>query len=346
MESTPGQPSGILFGAAYYAEYHRDDRTVSRSRPDAATRDSRSSASASRCGRLGSRATANSISTGCSRCSTAHTSAASRSSSAPPPTPCRRGCSRRIPRSPPSSAPASRSPWGARQEVDYSHPAFLLPRRTRHPQWSRRYAEHPAVIGYQVDNEPGMLLFHNRGTFRRFVARLKAQYGDVETLNREWGLTYWSHRLSRLVGPVDARRQHAAPVRPRLAALPGRPHHRVHRLAGGDRPRVRAARPVRHDVHRIPPARDRRRGARRRARCHSGNPYYAMQDHLDLTKSLDSVTPWTTSGVPGLFRQADRLFSSNQARFFVTETDAQSIGGSGVQPPALPGPARSRRPSR
>ena len=93
-------------------------------------------------------------------------------------------------------ARASRVPWGARQEVDYSHPAFRFHAERVIRAVVARYADHPAVIGYQVDNEPGMLLFHNRGSFQRFVRRLKAQYGDVETLNREWGLTYWSHRLS------------------------------------------------------------------------------------------------------------------------------------------------------
>ena len=87
-------------------------------------------------------------------------------------------------------------PWGARQEVDYSHPAFRFHAERVIRAVVSRYADHPAVIGYQVDNEPGMLLFHNRGSFQRFVRRLKAQYGDVDTLNREWGLTYWSHRLS------------------------------------------------------------------------------------------------------------------------------------------------------
>ena len=38
---------------------------------------------------------------------------------------------------------------------------------------SRRYADHPAVIGFQVDNEPGMLLFHNHGVFQRFVDELR-----------------------------------------------------------------------------------------------------------------------------------------------------------------------------
>ncbi|MEV4114717.1 beta-galactosidase [Nonomuraea sp. NPDC049695] len=47
-----------------------------------------------------------------------------------------------------------------------------------------RYADHPAVIGYQVDNEPGLHLLHNHGIFQRFVNRLREQYGDVQTLRR------------------------------------------------------------------------------------------------------------------------------------------------------------------
>ncbi len=47
-----------------------------------------------------------------------------------------------------------------------------------------------------MDNEPGCELLHNHGVFQRFVDHLRDKYGDVETLNREWGLVYWSHRLS------------------------------------------------------------------------------------------------------------------------------------------------------
>ena len=50
------------------------------------------------------------------------------------------------------------------------------------------YASHPAVIGFQVDNEPGAYLIHNPHTFAAFREWLRAKYGDVKTLNREWGL--------------------------------------------------------------------------------------------------------------------------------------------------------------
>lgn len=86
--------------------------------------------------------------------------------------------------------------WGARQEADFSHPAFRFHAERVTRAVLARYAAHPAVIGFQVDNEPGLRLPHNRGVFQRFVDHLRQTYGDVETLNRAWGLVYWSHRLS------------------------------------------------------------------------------------------------------------------------------------------------------
>ncbi len=84
-----------------------------------------------------------------------------------------------------------RIPWGARQEVDFTHPAFLFHADRVIRKILRRYAGHPAVVGFQVDNEPGLHLLHNRGVFQRFVDDLRHRYGDVDSLNREWGLVYW-----------------------------------------------------------------------------------------------------------------------------------------------------------
>ena len=89
-----------------------------------------------------------------------------------------------------------RIPWGSRQEMDFTHPAFRYFAERIIRKVVGRYAGHPAVVGFQVDNEPGLELFHNHGTFTRFVRWLERRYGDVDTLNREWGLTYWSHRIA------------------------------------------------------------------------------------------------------------------------------------------------------
>jgi beta-galactosidase len=93
-------------------------------------------------------------------------------------------------------ATGQRIGWGARQEADFTHPAFRFHAERVARRVLGRYAAHPAVIGVQVDNEPGNELLHNHGVFQRFVDWLRHRYGDVETLNREWGLVYWSHRLS------------------------------------------------------------------------------------------------------------------------------------------------------
>jgi len=228
-------------------------------------------------------------------------------------------------------------PWGGRQEVDFTHPAFRFHAERIIRAVVSRYADHPAVIGFQVDNEPGLLLLHNRGTFRRFVRRLEARYGDIDTLNREWGLTYWSHRIADwaelwtpdgntlpeydlawrryqadlttefIAWQAEIVREYAAPEQfvTTCIAYP--------RRAVADDDLVRTL-----DIT-------------------AGNPYYAMQDHLDAGQTLPPASPWTTSGVPGLFRQADRLFSSKQSRFLVTETDAQSIGGPEFNLPPYPG---------
>lgn len=230
-----------------------------------------------------------------------------------------------------------RMPWGSRQEVDFGHPAFRFFAERIIRKVVERYAGHPAVIGYQVDNEPGMQLFHNRSTFIGFVHWLQARYGDVENLNREWGLTYWSHRIAdwaELWAPdgnslpqydLEWRRYQAELTEDFIAWQAdivrgyAKPEQFVTTCLAYPRPALDDRALTEHlDVT-------------------AGNPYYSMQDHLDATKHLAAESEWTTSGVPGLFRQADRLFSSKQARFLVTETDAQSIGFSFSNTPPWPG---------
>src|SRR5689334_24344368 len=53
-----------------------------------------------------------------------------------------------------------RIPWGARQAADFTHPAFRFHAERVIRRILDRYARHPAVIGYQVDNEPGTELLH------------------------------------------------------------------------------------------------------------------------------------------------------------------------------------------
>jgi beta-galactosidase len=223
-------------------------------------------------------------------------------------------------------ATGQRIPWGARQEVDFTHPAFRFHAERVIRRIMARYAEHPAVIGFQVDNEPGPELLHNRGVFQRFVDRLRYTYGDVETLNTAWGLVYWSHRLSTWEdlwtpdGNVQPQYQLAwrrfqaeqttefISWQADIVREYARPEQFVTTCLSYGRPTVDdAALTSRLDVT-------------------AGNPYYAMQDGLELPDPGNPPQDWTSTGTWALYLSADRMFSSRQEPFLVTETNAQSIG--------------------
>jgi len=216
--------------------------------------------------------------------------------------------------------------WGARQEVDFTHPGFRFHAERVIRRIAERYAGHPAVIGFQVDNEPGNELLHNRGVFQRFVDSLRHRYGDVQTLNDEWGLVYWSHRLSDWAdlwtpdGNVQpqydvAWRQFQADQTTEFIGWQAdivreyaRPDQFVTTCIAYERPALADDELV------------------RRLDVTTGNAYYAMQEGLSHPQAGPAQQGWTTSGTWALYLSADRMYSSQQRPFLVTETNAQSIG--------------------
>lgn len=216
--------------------------------------------------------------------------------------------------------------WGARQEVDFTHPGFRFHAERVIRRIAERYAGHPAVIGFQVDNEPGNELLHNRGVFQRFVDSLRHRYGDVQTLNDEWGLVYWSHRLSDWAdlwtpdGNVQpqydvAWRQFQADQTTEFIGWQAdiireyaRPDQFVTTCIAYERPALADDELV------------------RRLDVTTGNAYYAMQAGLSHPQAGPAQQGWTTSGTWALYLSADRMYSSQQRPFLVTETNAQSIG--------------------
>lgn len=227
--------------------------------------------------------------------------------------------------------------WGVRQEIDYTHPAFLFHAERIIRKIIARYAAHPAVIGIQVDNEPGNEIFYNPGVFQRFIEHLRKQYGTVENINKEWGLTYWSHKLSDWADlwtpDSNAQPQYALAWRRFQAELTTsfihwqadvvreytRPDQFVTTCISYERRTVRDdALTAKLDVT-------------------AGNPYYRMQDHLALPAAAPTTQGWTTEGTWSLYATADRMFSSKQAPFLVTETNAQAIGHAHQNEPAFDG---------
>lgn len=233
-------------------------------------------------------------------------------------------------------------PYGARQDVNYAHPTFrrLAERVVR--AVVGRYADHPAVIGWQVDNEPGHTVLFNPDVFAGFVAHLRERYGTVDELNRCWGLTYWSHRIddwSQLWTPdgnttpaydlawrryqadltdamigwqADVVREYARPDQFVMTCVAA--HHQAQDV-------TTVVRPL--DVAGV-------------------NIYYQAQDGLELPGPdglAGGIAPgfvrWGGPAFPAL--QADVARGMRDAPFLVTETNATSIGGSADNRPCYDG---------
>ncbi len=228
-------------------------------------------------------------------------------------------------------------PWGARQEVDYTHPAFRFHAERIIRQIVARYVDHPSIIGVQVDNEPGNELLHNHGVFQRFVDHLRHTYGTVERLNEEWGLVYWSHRLSTWADlwrpDGNAQPQYELAWRRFQAQL-------VNEFIGWQADIVRQyASPEQFITTCIaydqPGIEDQQLASR--LDVTSGNAYYVMQDGLAMPDERQQVQNWRTDGTWSLYLSADRMYSSRQEPFLVTETNAGSIARTWDNQPAYDG---------
>lgn len=228
-------------------------------------------------------------------------------------------------------------PWGARQEADFTHPAFRFHAERVSREILGRYARHPAVTGFQVDNEPGLHLLHNRGVFQRFADHLRRTYGTVGRLNEEWGLVYWSHRLSdwadlwlpdgnaqpqyELAWRRFQAEQTAEFIRwqTRIVREYAAPAAWITTCIAYDRPAFDDAQ-LTADLD-----------------VTAGNAYYAMQDGLAVPDTRTVTQTWKTDGTWALYLSADRMYSSRQEPFLVTETNASSIGMSWDSRPAYDG---------
>src|SRR6266567_2011819 len=89
--------------------------------------------------------------------------------------------------------PASSLPgyYGPRQNYDFLNPHFREHAERIIRQVVGHFKNHPAVIGYQIDNETAPTGVVTPYTTAAFLERLKRKYETPATLNRIWGLAYW-----------------------------------------------------------------------------------------------------------------------------------------------------------
>src|SRR5262249_16783254 len=96
--------------------------------------------------------------------------------------------------------------YGPRQNYDYTNPYFRQAAERVIRQIVSHFKDHPAVIGYQIDNETHPTGLSSPNMQAMFVERLKNRYKTTESINKLGGLMYWGQLLDKWEDfpPVDA----------------------------------------------------------------------------------------------------------------------------------------------
>ena len=90
------------------------------------------------------------------------------------------------------------SHYGIRQNMDILNPTYRRYSERIIRKMMEHFAQHPAIIGYQVDNEVEARRIDNPDYFQGFREYIKQEFGgDLKELNRRWGLNYWGMNINR-----------------------------------------------------------------------------------------------------------------------------------------------------
>ncbi len=89
--------------------------------------------------------------------------------------------------------------FGSRRHYEPASEVYRAESRRITEAIAERYGEHPAVVGWQTDNE---FADHDTGrswgeiSRRGFRDWLRERYGDLDVLNQAWGAVFWSQAYS------------------------------------------------------------------------------------------------------------------------------------------------------
>jgi len=94
-------------------------------------------------------------------------------------------------------ANGQKSAYGIRQNMDFTNPTYLFYSERIIRKMMEHYAQHPAIIGFQVDNEVEARGVNNRDFFIGFRNHVKNKFGgDLNLLTKEWGMNYWGMNIN------------------------------------------------------------------------------------------------------------------------------------------------------
>lgn len=81
---------------------------------------------------------------------------------------------------------------GSRANYSMSSDVFRFYTEKIVAELGKRYGNNPAVVGWQLDNEPNALEDFSPNAQKKFRLWLKNKYGTIDSLNYAWGNKFWS----------------------------------------------------------------------------------------------------------------------------------------------------------
>lgn len=92
--------------------------------------------------------------------------------------------------------PQGRAEYGRRQNMDITDPDYRRAAERVIVALVDHVKDHPAVIGYQIDNETKAYNTSGPNVQAAFVAAMRRKFPDLDALNKAFGLDYWSNRIN------------------------------------------------------------------------------------------------------------------------------------------------------
>ena len=88
--------------------------------------------------------------------------------------------------------------FGGRRHYNPTSPALHEAAARIVTALAERFGSHPAVIGWQIDNEYSGDFDQSDSTHRAFRAWLERKHGTIDGLNAAWGNQFWNTEKRRI----------------------------------------------------------------------------------------------------------------------------------------------------
>lgn len=85
--------------------------------------------------------------------------------------------------------------FGSRRHYCFSHDGYRREAARIVTALAERYGQHPAIVGWQTDNEYGChdtAVSYSSAALQAFRGWLRQKYQSIDSLNSEWGNVFWS----------------------------------------------------------------------------------------------------------------------------------------------------------